>query len=177
MSAYIVSNDTLDLLTSVLCEWKNPHESQPLSIFHVQQWQSQPLDPNMFVLKTTAWGTQRVEIGRPDGIYVKRELYLANAKSVKERYGNTNNYFDEVVPEFKPISMAEATISEAAGALKCYEYQSCEFDGWDYSFASALCDQISRKLIRKMGGDNWNYERPATETISILDMMKGGNRG
>jgi hypothetical protein len=44
------------------------------------------------------------------------------------------------------------TIVEAFKALDCYEYQSCEHDGWEASYARKFCDSLRGNLCSSMAG-------------------------
>ena len=76
---------------------------------------------------------------------------------------------------FKRIYADQATIGQALGALACYEYQACESENWESSFAFALCKAIRKALCSRISGDNWEYVRPAdqAERVSLMDMMRG----
>jgi hypothetical protein len=48
---------------------------------------------------------------------------------------------------FRPIHADQASVSEALGALACYEYQACESENWQASFAFALCKAIRKSFM------------------------------
>jgi len=44
------------------------------------------------------------------------------------------------------------SIVELLKAIHCYEYQSCEHDGWDTSEARAYCRAVERELLGLLPG-------------------------
>lgn len=62
-------------------------------------------------------------------------LWLANHRSVNARYNE-----DIQVPEYEP-ELIEAPLGavHVIAAIHCYDYQSCEHDGWQESEAFRLC--------------------------------------
>lgn len=56
------------------------------------------------------------------------------------------------------------TVPEALQALRCYEYQSCEHEGWPASEAYQFCDALRAQLIAHLPGMDkapweWTPER------------------
>jgi hypothetical protein len=81
-------------------------------------------------------------------------LWNENRRSVDHRYDEAN---DREVYRFAPSKVT--TPVAILKALDCYEYQSCEHDGWETSEAHAFCAALRRAMIHALPG----YEDAAWE--------------
>ena len=74
-----------------------------------------------------------------------KELYNENCNSLLARYG------DEYPPIKVPANYVPTidNIFVMAKQVNCYEYQSCEHDGWEDSKAHAMCRAIKESLLTK----------------------------
>lgn len=164
MSAYLVNEDTLDLLASV-AGWRR----EDLWVY-----MSEDILPPRGEIQFERGGNY---YGERFSALIKEELRLENMASLWARYPKDANLFWEgITPQaFKRIHADQATIGEALGALACYEYQACESENWKKSFAYELCRAIRKALCQMVSGDNWQYTRPATQAVrvSLTDLMKG----
>lgn len=72
------------------------------------------------------------------------ELYNENCNSLLARYG------DEYPAIKVPMNYVPTVknIFALAKQVHCYEYQSCEHDGWEDSKAYAMCQAIKEGLLR-----------------------------
>jgi hypothetical protein len=164
MSAFMVSEDTLDLLASV-AGWRRE-------------------DLWVYLGEDTLPPRGEIQFERGGNYYgersralIKQELRLENQASLWARYPNDANEFwagQEAQP-FRPIHADQASVGEALGALACYEYQACESENWQMSFAFKLCQAIRKALCQMISGDHWEYTRPANQItrVSLTDLMKG----
>lgn len=164
MSAFLVNEDTLDLLASV-AGWGR----EDLWVY-----MSEDILPPRGDLQFERGGNY---YGERASSLIKEELRLENMASLWARYPKDANLFweDREPKAFKRIYADQATVSQALGALACYEYQACESENWHNSFAFALCKAIRKALCSRISGDNWEYVRPAdqAERVSLMDMMRG----
>ena len=164
MSAFMVNEDTLDLLASV-AGWRR----EGLWVY-----MSEDILPPRGEIQFERGGNY---YGERASNLIKEELRLENMASLWARYPKDANLFWEgrEPQAFKRIYDDQATIAQALGALACYEYQACESENWQNSFAFALCKAIRKALCSRILGDNWEYERPAgqAERVSLTDMMRG----
>ena len=163
MSAYLVSNDTLDLLASV-ASWSRD------DLF---LYRGENTLPPRSELETSENGNYYNSSHSP---LIKQELFLENVASLRARYGADDP--NPIQPaKFRPIYRDQATIAQALGALSCYEYQACESENWVNSYAYALCQAMRKSLCRMVSGDSWEYMRPAhqAQRVSLMDMMKESN--
>ena len=75
-------------------------------------------------------------------------LLAENVKSVNHRYGENEESepyaFTRVSGTPDPIVVLKA--------IACYEYQSCEHDGWKRSDAHAFCDALQSVAIHALPG-------------------------
>ena len=164
MSAFLVNEDTLDLLASV-AGWGR----EDLWVY-----MSEDILPPRGDLQFERGGNY---YGERASSLIKEELRLENMASLWARYPKDANLFWEgrEPQALKRIYADQANIGQALGALACYEYQACESENWESSFAFALCKAIRKALCSRISGDNWEYVRPAdqAERVSLMDMMKG----
>jgi hypothetical protein len=164
MSAFMVSEDTLDLLASV-AGWGR----DDLWVY-VEDSVLPPRGSIQFERGGNYYGDR-------SSFLIKEELRLENQASLWARYPNdANEFWEGREPQaFRRIYSDQASIAEALGALACYEYQACESENWKSSFAFELCKAIRKKLCSMISGDNWDYTRPANQVtrVSLTDLMKG----
>ena len=162
MSAYMVNEDTLDLLASVAI-WSND---------------------GLFIYASKGTLPPRGELeyaGEGESIYyrasnlkdIKRELRLENIASLNARYPSDAGLADAGAP-FKAIYPDQATFAQALGALACYEYQACESDEWGDSFAYLICKAIRKTICDLISSGEWEYDRPAgqAQRVSLMGMIK-----
>lgn len=72
-----------------------------------------------------------------------------NAASVNHRYNDKQ----EAARGFPFVPYRDGTDTlKVLKALACYEYQSCEHDGWNASKARALCKWLRERLINDLPG-------------------------
>jgi hypothetical protein len=82
------------------------------------------------------------------GSDMQEMLWNENAKSVASRYR-------DAPPEPFPgrgQAAQRPTIVEGLKLIACYEYQSCEHDGWEQSNARQLCRELRSELIHALPG-------------------------
>lgn len=86
-------------------------------------------------------------------------LWRENFRSVDHRYRETNQtaeldaytYPYNVHYRFDRIPRERLTLI-AFKAISCYEYQSCEHDGWSTSWANEYCDRLRQRVIGMLPG-------------------------
>ncbi len=164
MSAYLVNDDTLDLLTSALL-WSN----NPLAV-RVQHPAGPDTLPPRGDLAGSA-GQPWVYYTHEDVQQVRDELKLENLASVRARYPNADfETLNTGATRFRPIYQDQATPAEMLGALRCYEYQACETDEWELSHAYALCKAIKNRIVSQLSDGLWEYERSKSyaERVRII---------
>lgn len=98
-------------------------------------------------------------------------LWRENHMSVNARYDentDTPAYRFERTQEFSPVQMLKA--------IDCYEYQSCEHDGWEASSAKAFCTELRAALINRLPGYDdapWGLSERGNAPISLFEMSQG----
>lgn len=167
MSAYLVNDDTLDLLASVATNWaESAHDSGlPLYLSHSV---AKPLTLDLIERVELGVEDWRVNITNTMGAMIKRELLIANLASLETRYPSTepgDGWQESERAPFRQIVRGEVRDGEALGALRCYEYQSCEVENWADSFAYHLSLALRRKIAGFIAGDAWEYRRPNREAL------------
>jgi hypothetical protein len=161
MSAYMVNEDTLDLIASVAI-WSNH---------------------GLFIYASEGTLPPRGELeyaGEGESIYyrashlkdIKQELRLENIASLNARYPSDAGLAGEGEP-FKAIYPDQATYAQALGALACYEYQACESNEWGDSFAYLICKATRKAICDLISHGEWEYERPAgqAQRVSLVEMI------
>jgi hypothetical protein len=161
MSAYMVNEDTLDLIASVAV-WSN----HGLFIYASEG----TLPPRGEI--TFAGEGEAIYYRDQDMKHIKEELRLENIASLNARYPNDAGLAGEGAP-FKAIYRDQVTYGEVLGALACYEYQACESDSWRNSYAHLLCVAIRKAICSLISEGEWEYERPANQAqrISLMDIL------
>ena len=88
-------------------------------------------------------------IGPQDATVVGRMLTNANKKSIRARYG----WYDEEAARVKTYwyTIPRAPISDVSllKQTRCYDYQTCEFDGYEKSRAHAFVRKVERALAER----------------------------
>jgi hypothetical protein len=75
-------------------------------------------------------------------------LWDANYKSINARYRKF-----EDAPEYRfDAGPREINVVSALKQIDCYEYQTCEFDGWKDSKAFEFCQSLRAALIGELPG-------------------------
>jgi hypothetical protein len=99
---------------------------------------------------------------------IGRMLIDENLNSIHARYPDTLDggivpgpleaYWEQ--PYSCPIMLPTVDAVQVLKAIACYEYQSCEHDGWETSTAHAFCDALRRAMIDRLPGYDeaqWAY--------------------
>lgn len=140
MSAFVVSKNHITALVAVICN--GPYDLADNSI----RWRER-MTWNGIVMRYP-------EQQDLDALGVL--LWRENIDSMNARYRNAQ-YRDGVSdsdagsyvfaqPDRRP------TIIEALKLISCYEYQSCEHDGWPLSRAYNICKRLRAVLIEELPG-------------------------
>jgi hypothetical protein len=63
-------------------------------------------------------------------------------------------------------------------AITCYEYQSCEHDGWKTSDAAAFCRYLREELCTRVPGysGTWEIDDRGTPAVSLFELSRGVRR-
>jgi hypothetical protein len=179
VSAYQVPRDTIDLIVSVLVEWGGPRRSDT-----VYTYGEPPLDAELLAATEVRGSYNMTRATMTEADAIGRELIDANVRSLMARYTDPDNmpgvemcsYFAESY-SWRRVFSDTVTVPRAMGAVKCYQYQACEYDGWRGSFAEELSTAALRHLV-DMISDGWDWERPADmpHVVSITDLINRGKR-
>lgn len=164
MSAYLVSNDTLDLLTSI----PTLEISANFNVYIKENTLPPRSDLPYYQRGNVGW----ITIARKELSEIKRELSLENLASVNTRYPNSRESHVGYEP-YRPILLESVDYPAILGAIACYRYQACESDTWPNSYAHLILENLENIVIRKIRGSNWDYTRPANEPkrISLMDLI------
>ncbi len=176
MSAYQVNKDTIDLMVSVLIDWGNPGGRSP----YVYTYGDLPMDSELLEETEGRGGYNVTRATYETADALGRELIDANVKSLTARYSDgveMCGYYSEGYT-WQRVTIDDASVTRAMGAVKCYQYQACEFDGWKTSFACELSARVMDKLV-DMISEGWDYERPAhsVKVVSLMDIVRAQKGG
>lgn len=72
--------------------------------------------------------------------------------SVNYRYAHHNHPEPFEVYQFDDFTANRIPAVTALKLIQCYEYQSCEHDGWKDSYAKRFCEQLTSSLIGCLPG-------------------------
>ena len=182
MSAFIVSKSHIDALVTAAAAVVPGHHDSGLS------WWSAYAPDFDGIYRTygrdayfAAMNEQRRELSYSDAkraSEVGSMLWATNAASVLHRYPDTIDNGDYPGPVdfsaedvFAYTFRRTATLSpvQILKAIACYEYQSCEHDGWQDSEARSFCDALRDKMIRQLEGYDsaaWELDEDAVRPRS-----------
>ena len=164
MSAFMVNEDTLDLLASVPY-WKN-------SGLYV--WINDNTLPPRSDLRTEEGnGYRYIEYKTSDAKHIKEELRLENRASLWARYPKDADEMFSAGEYFSAIYSDQASYAEILGALTCYEYQANESENWLNSYAYAICQGIRRAICNLICEGHWEYDRPEgmPKRVALTDLI------
>lgn len=115
-------------------------------------------------------------------------LVSENVASIRARYpdvpedltdapGPIDNAFavDAVKGQYRFERTREFSTGELLAAISCYEYQSCEHDGWEGSDAQTFCRYLRESLCRKVPGyeGTWEITERGNPPVSLFEMARG----
>ena len=95
------------------------------------------------------FGSRRVTDETADA--VGQMLWDENAKSVNARYPRDSQTVGTYTHHYCNLPVRSV---EVLKALDCYEYQSCEHDGWESSDAHAFCKALRATATAFLPGYN-----------------------
>jgi len=127
MSAFVVTKQHIDALVTV--GLPRPGETGWI------RWE----DP------TDAAVTQRLSLETADR--AGSILWQENRVSVNRRYHDGDPV--DIEYRFHRTRLDPVIVLKL---IDCYEYQSCEHDGWSESQAKRLCDQLRKEAVSKLPG-------------------------
>jgi hypothetical protein len=84
----------------------------------------------------------------------------ANNASMNARYGDEPESY---LP--KTVSVAHLQPINIVSGCNCFDYQACEYDGWESSGAKSVVDQIRDAATRRVAGYDqcWELSLPQAE--------------
>lgn len=115
-----------------------------------------------------------------------RLLWAENFRSVGYRYEDADpSDLPGPVPTPSPEGYEHVRSSlpidpvQVFASLSCYEYQSCEHEGWEGSEAKLVCEAIRRAAIRALPGDDstvWGVpeaweDEAENKVIALTDLL------
>lgn len=96
-----------------------------------------------------------------------RNLLQENVTSVLSRYSDgvdADEYtgYAMDIEHYRFRHTGQLPVVQVLKAVDCYEYQSCEHDGWQGSHARNVCGDLRRELVTDLPGYSdaaWAWER------------------
>jgi hypothetical protein len=156
MSAFNVNKDTIDLLVSAWY-WTGDGHYMPELITDTTP-RTAGLDT--FMEAAAGYSPARLPMGRTDGTAklsaLGGELVAENNASVNARYGENT---EPEAYNYTPLQRMENWQAVVLGAIHCYEYQACETEEWEQTFAYAYCQRLRRNITSLIGVGYWEFNR------------------
>ncbi len=79
-------------------------------------------------------------------------LHAANVAAMSERYSDENSEPTPVVTKAEALRMPRVEAIALLKSMDCYEYQACDWNGYDQSEARKVVEAARRKTIRTLAG-------------------------
>ena len=145
MSAFLVDKVHIDVLVRTALEGPR-YARNPSNAWHAFRWWHANASHDVNETTVDAVGAM---------------LWTENLASLEARYPNDTSgerpgpigLTDDVVRGYSYNDPHYTlTVVEALQAIRCYEYQSCEHDGWNDSSAAAFCETLRVSLCRYLPG-------------------------
>jgi hypothetical protein len=186
MSAFMVDKTHVDLMVKTALVGPSGRAVNPGNAWSRPRWTDvdrPALDAMLWSeahehFRTVAWlGQERPQDISPDQLGAM--LVAENLASIHYRYPDTIGS-DELPGPLHPYWLdytytdpgIRMTTPEALKAINCYEYQSCEHDGWHYSEAYRFCRALTDALVGHVEGYSdapWDW--------TAVDVAKRRNTG
>lgn len=158
MSAYVVSREHIDLMVAAgLGAVSDGRAISPDHAWNDLRWFA--VDPS-----DEDWSYEDAvrKLDHTNADTVGSMLWTENVCSVSHRYpgddsssrpGPVSEDIDGEAIDYVFRSPAyRPTPVEVLKAIRCYEYQSCEHDGWRKSEAKAFCESLTLEMIHRLPG-------------------------
>src|SRR5882724_12430426 len=141
MSAFVVSKKHIDVLV---------HAGLRYGRQYTLRWRvgDDPAWTGDYEAHCAAIQTQTRELTHETANRVGAMLWHENMVSVDHRY-------QDHAPNDRAVYRHREACLEPVGVLKlidCYEYQTCEHDGWEASEAHAFCQALRKAAIHALPG-------------------------
>lgn len=138
MSAYIVSNATIDVLVNAA-----EHGVSDRGM----HWYHRPTETSYAI-----GGSFNATMRTPGDVGAM--LWAENRRSVDYRYNE-----EEIEPVYEHrLLLGSLSPADVLSAITCYRYQSCEHEDWRDSEAAAFCDALEAKMVRRLTTDcPWDW--------------------
>lgn len=156
MSAFILEDDTIDLLTTA--GLMGIGIDSRLGVYHQGEWhyfsRGEGEDVVGSILKTANYESVNYRYQEQTPC----EPYKYNGNGIAPYLGGV------VIPWGQVLQ-----------SVRCYEYQSCEHPEWEQSLAKAICRAITHKVCQRIASEadsEWVWTREHAE--EIMETIKAG---
>ncbi len=177
MSAFIVSRHHIDALVAVALFGPTGVPISPHTAWHPVSWFDTEPPPGAGM---TWCQEHRHTAELQDAHRIGEMLVLENVRSVNHRYPDTgtlpgpNDELAEWATAYDtPLTALRRgrrpTAVEALKLVDCYEYQSCEHDGWRTSQARRFCDALRSRVVGFLPGYDeapWEWTQPLLPSVA-----------
>jgi hypothetical protein len=157
MSAFLCSNDLIDLLVS--CYFNDPRDSTHLYLKY----------------KGIHNATEK---NAPQ--LVRDALIDENWRSIQHRYKDAEDLCGEDYRKLKKTMFKRIVLLPQPGVIAkasaCLAYQSCEHNSWESSPAFKVLQELNKQLLRNLPGYEshvgWDtYERPKNDAVCLTSLL------
>jgi len=178
MSAFLCSNDHLDLLACAFVELNQTPSTRPGSeLERLANYRSSVRNRVPSPVPTATREAAQV---------VKQILYTENLHSLRCRYGDREPSCSDAPEACEPYRAPHLSrrfdtghmenLRILYGHVRCYDYQACESDDYGQSLAAQIMESIRLGLLRILldSDGNWgDYKHQGEPTIiSLSDLVK-----
>ena len=121
---------------------------------HIRALVTGAQDIGIFMRTDDGWD-RIAPLGRIDPDDVAEMLTAENAASVGFRYSHDKEmvgFSAEAIRTRPAFARVQVSLVQLLKAIDCYEYQSCEHEGWGESPAREFCDSLRKAAIGKLPG-------------------------
>jgi hypothetical protein len=113
------------------------------------------------------FGNPSKKLDYDNAVELGQLLTDANVESLKARYPRENHDVEPYTIQNLELSRNRYSALAILKLIQCYEYQACEYDGWESSAAAKFCAALTRRLITCLPG----YD-PLPWSISDLSELR-----
>ena len=98
---------------------------------------------------------------------IGRALIAENFNSLDARYPSPSEDHSEEIGAYRFVEdthfLTRHKLTDAIHLVRCYDYQSCEHDGWEGSWAHEFCQRLMAAAAATIpeSGRCWSYVKPA----------------
>ena len=180
MSAYLTSEDTISALSTfwfISCldrSMEQPKGSLQRILFRsMRSADKDETDSDIL------WNDAEAVLKSEEHLYIDELVFnvllKANVDSLKARYSDSPEMWEEAKNyKFKKSYFARMAATEfknlgfISSMCSGYSYQSCEFDGWETSFANYIIKDIKSKILNAVEKNEFSKLETIEDQVKVV---------